>query len=72
VDAFIISDKLIVEDVEYGDQHPTLKNIEREIRREMDASPCLKGRTKGSGRFGFKIFGSKALPGFRREGAVLL
>jgi hypothetical protein len=71
VDAFIISEKLSSQGTEWGHQVPGVKAIQNEIRRDMDASPCLKGRVKEGGLFGFKIFGPQAERGFRAEGAAI-
>ena len=68
IDAFIVSDRGRKYG-QYSDKVPGLKNIEKKIKESMDKNPCLCGRTKGGGKFEFKVFGSRAIPGFKAEGA---
>lgn len=68
IDAFILSDPGRRRG-QYSDKVPGLKDIEKKIKESMDKNPCLCGRTKDGGKFGFKLFGSRAVQGFKAEGA---
>lgn len=64
--------QLTMEGIKWGSDDERLRKIQNDIRRDMEASPCLKGRVKDGGRFGFKIFGLRAERGLRAEGAAFI